>query len=219
MSQPAGRSFSHPALSPDGGRIAYHRHLLGEDGARIFVADLDGSNEVRVTNGGEGDQFVTWAPDGSAVAFQRHRPDDGLGTGVYAVNIDGSGLYRVSPDSMHSLEPAWSPDGSRIAFVGDTGPTSELYVIDTDGTNLIQLTDSQLSPSFPAWSPDGGKLAFTAYGLGSIDIDVDIWVIDVARILGLDGGGGSAVSASGWGQVKRAAKTITRPCPSSPDAR
>jgi Tol biopolymer transport system component len=206
LSQPAGRSYSHPALSPDGRRVAYHRHPSGGDDPRIFVADLDGSNDVKVTDGGRGDQFVTWSPDGSAVAFQRHQPDDGLGTGIYAVNIDGSGLHRVSPDTMHSLEPAWSPDGSRIAFVGKTGPSFELFVIDVEGTDLMQLTDSPVAPSLPAWSPDGRKLAFTTYGLGRIDIDVDIWVIDVARILGLDSEDGSSVSAVGWGQVKQRAK-------------
>ena len=194
---PAGHSFSTPALSPDGLRIAYAAIPPEEGSSELFVSDLDGSNTVRLTHHQYQDNNPTWAPDGSAIAFESQRRPP-VSSGVYVVNIDGSGLRRVSPDTMTAGQPAWSPDGSRIAFCSPIS-RPDLYVIDVDGTDLIRITDYQRPLESPAWSPDGRKLAFVAYpGIGY----PDIWVLDVTYILGLETANDSAVVGTSWGQLK-----------------
>lgn len=50
-----------PVLSPDGKRIAYARRDNGTK-FRIFVANADGTNPVRVTNTDSDDRHPVWAP-------------------------------------------------------------------------------------------------------------------------------------------------------------
>ena len=45
-----------PRVSPDGTKILFHRGF-GEDRYSIFVMDLDGSNEVRITEGDWDDSY------------------------------------------------------------------------------------------------------------------------------------------------------------------
>jgi dipeptidyl aminopeptidase/acylaminoacyl peptidase len=108
----------HPALSPDGKRIAYfdgmydHSHnlwVVNADGTerRLLLDDeLSAAGHVRA---------LTWSPDGEWLAFTT----DGS---LYVVRPDGTGLRRVVSGGF-ATAPAvqWSPDGSRIAYLRQGG--------------------------------------------------------------------------------------------------
>lgn len=147
--------------SPDGKRIAYG------DGARIFVANADGS-EPRAILGAchrwpnsscEGQamfMYPSWSPDGRLIAF--HASVDGFGrVGVAAP--DGSDFRFVSPGACCSLSlnmpqqpPAWSPDGQWIAYEARTDHWLTIAVVRPDGTGLRAVTGAG-SAHLPAWRP------------------------------------------------------------------
>jgi TolB protein len=184
-----GPSPQTPALSPDGLRLAYGA-TTPEHSSNLYVSDLDGGNAVRLTNHENQDNNPTWAPDGSAIAFESQRESP---PGVFVINVDGSGLRRITPDTMQGLQPSWSPDGTRIAFAGYESGNENLYVVNVDGSGLRRLTLSERSvgPEFPAWSPDGRFLAFHAFGHGN----ADIFLLDMAVAM-------SAVLDESWGSLK-----------------
>jgi hypothetical protein len=94
-----------PALSPDGGRVAYVH---------------DGDLYVRSSMGGEGHKVAdaaawpTWSPDGKSIAYEAGFE----GRNGIAVAGRGKGEHGA-PGDRH---PAWSPNGNTIAYeclVGD----------------------------------------------------------------------------------------------------
>jgi len=156
-----------PALSRDGGTVAY-----GRDG-RIWTAALDGSRPRAVTDGFS----PAWTADGATLYVVRGH-SDGFGGecgSIFSVPATGGAVRRLTDPrrSGHShLDPAVSPDGSRIAFTdwdlcqgGTASP--RLRVVNTSGkktSDLAQLPRNGYWPdpehSTPAWSPDGARLAY-----------------------------------------------------------
>lgn len=182
------------AWSPDGSMIAYQNPILDERG--IFVANADGSDPVRLTEGvNEG--WPSWSPDGTTIVFSSSRDDPSVGpctpgadfrcpTDIYAIGVDGSNLRRLTTDPSPEYEPVWSPDGRTIAFVRSVeGMTADesfveaprIFAMDPGGADVRQVSSGDGGSDFgPSWSQDGRRLAFVAirnenWGVWTIDAD------------------------------------------------
>ena len=133
----------------------------------IFTMNADGSGVVQVTSAVGHDEYPTWAPDGSRIAFQSDR---GGKPTLYVMNADGSELRPLLRDPgsdcgpNNPCRPRWSPDGSQIAFSSRRGgDTFRIYRVQPDGAGLAAVTDPNtrfLGDTEPAWSPDGREIAF-----------------------------------------------------------
>ncbi len=135
----------------------------------IFLMDLDGSNQIRITNDAAYDDQPKWSPDGSRIAFMSNRDGN---FEIYIMNADGSAQTRVTNNPMADGFPAWSHDGTKIAFVrGDLGDpkTFEIFVMNADGNNQIRLTNDTVIDGVPSWSPDNTKIVFMSGGSSVFD--------------------------------------------------
>ena len=103
-----GRQPSPPGAQ----RIAFTR-ATAVDEADIWIADADGSGELRLTRDAGLEMSPTWSPDGTRIAFVSDRAGGDLD--LYAIAIDGSGLVRLTDSPGDEFSPAWSPDGATIA--------------------------------------------------------------------------------------------------------
>lgn len=143
------------ALGGGTGVLAFARDDGG--GAEIYVANLDGSGERRLTNL-NGDAYrPVWSPDGSKIAF--HSEVNDLWD-IYVMNANGSDLHKVTTDAKDDAFPAWSPDGSLLAFHSNRDGDYELYVMTAEGADLAQLTFNDQDDLGVTWAPDGAQIAY-----------------------------------------------------------
>lgn len=138
---------NHPAVSPDGTRVAYDRS--GE----VRVVHVDGTGDHSVLSGGRSNLYPSWADDRRLVALRR------VGLSAFLVEVDletGQMIERVALPEAASF-PRIAPDGDTFAAtVGEPVNTLGRGSLKA-GTFAPWAALSRYS--FPVWSPDGRQLA------------------------------------------------------------
>jgi Tol biopolymer transport system component len=140
----------------------------------IYVMNADGSHVTRLTDNTASDGDPSWSPDGTKIAFDSNRDEEG-NRDIYVMNADGSHVARLTDNTAFDGDPSWSPDGTKIAFTSDRDDNVEIYVMNADGSGQTRLTDNTAFDIEPSWSPDGEKIAFDS---SREDDNFDIYVMN-----------------------------------------
>jgi len=160
-SQAYGFSFSR-----DGRQLLFSAG--GKDGARIALANIDGSMP-RLIAPKLGYLYMTaLTPAGDAVACA----GPASGYRLKLIRLADESVIDLTPAHPDSYAPQFTPDGTTIVFVRRDG---DVYRVGADGTNLRRLTDGNRYVEFrlssldthgstdgPQISPDGRKIGFIA---------------------------------------------------------
>jgi Tol biopolymer transport system component len=182
-----------PALSPDGGRIAYVSNESGN--CDIYVTDVHGGSTLRLTDDPATDDSPVWLPDGTAIVFASDR---GGGASLWKVSQFGGGATLLVEDAEF---PALSPDGTRVAFAraGASG-WRRIFVAPLSSPSSAEArtgdADGVWDHYAPAWSPDGRTICYaTRHNLWTVPADggeprplTDIGAGDASPAWSSDGG-------------------------------
>jgi Tol biopolymer transport system component len=158
-----------PTWARDGQHIAFVSTRTGT--ADIWAMNVDGSNQLDLTQSAANNDQPAWSPDLKSIAFVSTRD----GNAEICV-MDASGFNqrcltnertpnkkpdKTKPDDTH---PSWSPDSQRIAFVSTRERTRnrQVFVMNADGSNPVNVTKKISTDDLPAWSCDGQTIAFTS---------------------------------------------------------
>ena len=154
---------SDPQFFSDGSKIVYH-HRDSRSDSDIFIMDIDGSNQIKLSNDGSA-LIPTLSPDNLKIAF--NSSSYGPSLKIIMMANDGSNPTRISPrGEVDDAGPIFSPDGSKILFVSHPTQRSEdfnIYVMDIDGSNRINLSNSLGGNFHPQFSSDGSQVVFTSW--------------------------------------------------------
>jgi Tol biopolymer transport system component len=146
-----------PAISPDGGRIAFTRPDAAED-LRIWVAPIpDPSRALRLT--GEADGLWThlnpaWSPDGTTICYSGHRD-------LWLVPSAGGKARRLTRENARDREPVFSPDGEYVFFSSDRTAPNSIWRVPVAGGAAERVTSGTGTAVHPSLSRDGRRLVFS----------------------------------------------------------
>jgi|DewCreStandDraft_4_1066084.scaffolds.fasta_scaffold11699_5 Tol biopolymer transport system component len=163
-------SESHPALSPDGTRLAFSFTRTGASDADLSLLLLGVGQVQPLTRGGHHDLWAAWSPDGRWISFLRPGANREPASLIRLPAIGGEEklLTRICPYPRQLPAPyyAWMPD-SRSIILSDQAGTEcagpfQLQHLDlgTGARTLLTQSRQFLAHSAPAVSPDGRRLAF-----------------------------------------------------------
>lgn len=131
-----------PAISPDGGWVAYVRRwsdpMTDRRYSNIWVVRRDGTGHRPITTGQFNEDAPAWSNDGTRLAFVSNR---GGSAQLWVRWMDTGELLAVTHGSQAPSAPAWSPDGTQLAFL-QLVPRAPLVV----GVPLVP-------PPGATWSP------------------------------------------------------------------
>jgi Tol biopolymer transport system component len=198
------RDVSDPVWSPDGSKLVYLVSFgnveVGGSRSSLYVVNADGTGRHRLVSWrqvGRGIGNVSWAPDGSQLAFdveRQHFDQHPSHVALYTVNVNGSAPRRLPAlpgwpggrNPVVDLTPVgWSVDNRNLLYTADVYRDDENGVLVIDGDlyrmDLETLGRTRLRSSEPpeeyVLSPSGAQMAAFS---------------EADRLLLLDGNAGSS---------------------------
>ena len=162
-----------PTPTPGGlGSLAY------EGGDGIYVADWDGSNPVRITDGrpSNGDDGCSsggyadgsiWSPDGRYLAYWGNwgcQNDDSDAWGNVIISDPEGNVVASFPGQGWLI--SWSPDSTRVAVWILRPETIGVYGLDGERQAVLTVPPGMMAAGDfdPVWLPDGESL-MVPYGV------------------------------------------------------
>jgi Tol biopolymer transport system component len=169
-SSQSARIIGGPAISPDGGQVAFaarqHEQTL------LYAMRADGTNAHIVTRSLDLQGNPSWTPDGRAITSASN--DHGVPR-LFQVPLDG----RSPAVFVHeySVDPTWSPDGSFVVYSGpDVGTTFSVKAVTTNGTpHALPVLTLTRGARHLAFLPGGQTLVLLR---GEIQ-HKNLWLVDL----------------------------------------
>ena len=161
----ADDSDSSPSWSPDSSKIAYSSSRgvgKADQNTEIYVMDINGRNQVNLTNHPAWDRYPRWSPDGRQILFYSNR--EGNQDDIYVMNADGTDVINLTRHPSEDRIPAWSPDGNWIAFMSTRDGNWNIYIMEANGENQTRVTHHLGVDSSPIWVDFDATFSVTPQG-------------------------------------------------------
>lgn len=133
----------------------------------IYVMDIDGENNDRVTKDGSVNMSPNWSPDSKKltyISYAKYYPD------VYLKDLVSGHARQLTNNNSTNITPTFSPDGGTIAFASGERGDIDIYFMNANGRDLRKITSSFGSDLSPSFSPDGNTLAYASEQHGKLHI-------------------------------------------------
>jgi Tol biopolymer transport system component/DNA-binding winged helix-turn-helix (wHTH) protein len=158
----------HPALSPDGQKLAFVWNGGTAQTEGLYVKDIGSDQSTRLIDNASD---PAWSPDGRHLAFVRHSLE---GCTIFKISSSGGSTQKLLEIARgaHPFDPAWSPDGRWLVYSQQRNSQDSLYLLspETREHKPLAAPPAGAHDRKPVFSPDGKNVAFLRAAFGKTEI-------------------------------------------------
>jgi len=190
--------ISHARLSPQGDKVAFLEHPIGNNSGSVAVLDLTTKNTSLVSTGWKGVQGLAWSPAGDEIWFSGNRVS--RKSNIHAVTVSGRERIVYEGQAVFMLYDI-SSEGRVLGVIGNFH--TRMVVLSGDPTKEEAVTPFAWSTSADL-SADGKTLLFYEWGNGVDAASVYVRKLDGSETVRLGEGRALALSPEGkWALAVR----------------
>ena len=125
----------------------------------IYVMDMDGTGQRRITNSPSNDISPSLSPDDTTILFASDRSGNWE---IYSVRTRGGEPGVLTGGQGANSAPCWAMGGRKVLFVSTRDAINgELYLMNPDGSGVERLTRDSLVKDTPVMANDGHTALMT----------------------------------------------------------
>ena len=163
-------SYTNPALSPDGKRLAISILEPRAVARDIWVFDLDSGTPSKLTFDPQDDLNPVWSPDGLRIAFSSNRRGK---RDLYIKSAFGAGGEELLLESeLNKSVEDWSRDGRLVYNQTVAGSSNDLWTLSLDTRRPQPFAQEASSEDQARFSPDGKWIAYHSSESGRFEVYV-----------------------------------------------
>jgi Tol biopolymer transport system component len=175
------------SLSPNGKRVAVHRH--DSDGGDVVIFEPGQTTPAKFTfDAAQDNSAPVWTPDGNQVAFASRRNGK---WGIYIKLADNTRNEELLLESDVQVVPmSWSPDGQTLVY-WTSGPKTQgdAWALPLRGEKKpFPILNSGADERHPQISPDGRWIAYSSNETGRSEVYVQPFPEGTKIQISLNGG-------------------------------
>ncbi len=123
----------------------------------LFVMDLDGSNNRKITNDRGLAMTPSWSPNGQELVYTSYRTKS---PELFTIPSAGGSPRQVTRLDGLEIGPEFSSSGREILTSSSMFGVPNIILLDLKGKLLKKITSSGAIDVSPSWSPDNSKVTF-----------------------------------------------------------
>src|ERR1035437_4431525 len=197
-----GHSYSQPAISPDGGFVAYVSNRSGTD--QLWLQQVGGGDPIQLTHSDNAVASPAFFPDGKRILYITTSADSRKGTIELISALGGAPSVLIECGWMMNYDPILSPDGRHAAYFENNEGRWRLMTISTEGGRPQELPSWARMPSHlygrVAWTSDSAYLLCDVANPSDKSVDWFAFPVDGGNPVPT--GVGDAVRAAGLGNLE-----------------
>lgn len=149
---PLDAYHGRPRWSPDSQAVLLLSDRSGS--TELHLYQLEDQSMTKLTEGEGRVKYISWAPDGTRVAFTREVLEEPKQDhDIYLLNIETRELEQLTNTPFGEQEISWSPMGDKIAYHGTIDGKDDIYTIDIKSGVVSKITNSEGYHGEPGWIP------------------------------------------------------------------
>jgi Tol biopolymer transport system component len=145
----ADNSDCIPNWSKDSAKILYCVYGEGPN-QNIFVMNIDGSNQVNLTNSPAYERSPAWSPDGKNIAYLSNLPGY---SSLFVMDANGGNPVQLTFNNVTINSFSWAGTSAKIAISGTVNKIRGLYTININGSVLQRLNLANPISNNPVYEP------------------------------------------------------------------
>jgi TolB protein len=154
-----------------GTRIAFVKQARGSLSKELFLIDVDGFNEKRLTFDNSIALTPAWGKNATEVYYTSFKDNN---TDLCGIQLGSGKQWFISRRPQLNYAPAWHPEREKIALTLGKDGNDEIYTMDREGKarTLKRLTHSASIDTSASWNPSGDQIVFNSRRTGHPQIHV-----------------------------------------------